>query len=83
MRPAMKIANPNNVPFMMHMKVYFENHTNSRHVCKRKSQNSGGTKGAVSEAESDKEEWLNLRIFELGHMIGYDGSGDSFHRSPS
>ena len=50
---------------------------------KRKSQNSEGTKGAVNEAESDKEEWLNLRIFELGHMIGYDGSGDSFHRSPS
>ncbi|HEX8838709.1 MAG TPA: hypothetical protein VF748_17335 [Candidatus Acidoferrum sp.] len=26
---------------------------------------------------------MHLRIFELGHMIGYDGSGDSLHRSPS
>ena len=23
---------------------------------------------------------MNLRIFELGHMIDYDGSGDSLHR---
>lgn len=26
---------------------------------------------------------MNLRIFELGHMIEYDGSGDSLHRRPS
>lgn len=25
----MKIANPNNVRFMIHMMAYFENHTNS------------------------------------------------------
>jgi hypothetical protein len=26
---------------------------------------------------------MNLRIFELGHIIKYDGSGDPLHRSPS
>jgi hypothetical protein len=31
MRPTMKIANPNNVPFITHMMAYyFENHTSSR-----------------------------------------------------
>ena len=30
MKPAMKIANPNNVPFMTHMMACFENHTSSR-----------------------------------------------------
>jgi hypothetical protein len=78
MSPAMKIANPNNVPFMIHMEVHFGNHTNSRHVCKRKSQNSEGAKGVANEGESDKQERLSdKRLVSAEGMVGSDRPGTS------